>query len=267
MSVSTIDWDRSGFQQALKRRPITRLTLALKIKFLPFNGYKPTLQVLVVTKAKSAGSACYLPKFTGWSQVTVFGESAGAVSIGILFLNSGFEKLARAAVSHRARLSGFQLLRKHSLRFWSLVQLTPHSHLNLFADRVFGMISLNLYPAVPSLIRSRVSAPRARVTYKEPSLYLLRSKPSSFPGSQTLMDPMAYILILPQTFTRKANLHVFHSLLALILTKVCCSYILSSDFTCLQARFSRRQAFLQMIVSGTGSHPTSQLTQLMALFY
>lgn len=32
-------------------------------------------------------------------QVTVFGESAGAISIGVLFLNSGLENLARAAVS------------------------------------------------------------------------------------------------------------------------------------------------------------------------
>lgn len=48
------------------------------------------------------------------NQVTVFGESAGAIMNSILFLNSPLEKLARGAVSSVNSQQFIEVLTKHS---------------------------------------------------------------------------------------------------------------------------------------------------------
>lgn len=157
MSVSTIGWDHLVFQLVLRRLLIARSTSVLRIKLRPFNGYKPTSQVLVAIKARSTGSVHLLPKFTSQSQVTVFGESAGAVSIGILFLNSGFETLARAAVSYLARLSGSWLLRKHTIQIlesgsadttFTFGPLRRQGIWNDFAQSIPGCSTINSFPCI-----------------------------------------------------------------------------------------------------------------------
>ncbi len=47
---------------------------------------------------------------TKHEQITVFGESAGAISIGSLYFNSKLETLARAAVRNNSHLEFWELL-------------------------------------------------------------------------------------------------------------------------------------------------------------
>lgn len=73
----------------------------------------------------------------GFLQVTLFGESAGAISIGLLFLNSGLDRLIRGAVSVIDFPFLFLPIRAYS-RFSNLVLLAAGQYFPLLAERATG---------------------------------------------------------------------------------------------------------------------------------
>ena len=90
-----------GSHRARKPKTAVSSTSGSRTNLQRCNGCKITSRRLVETHRRYAD----LKLLTSWGisrtiadQVTLFGESAGAVSIGDLYLNSNLEKLARGAV-------------------------------------------------------------------------------------------------------------------------------------------------------------------------
>jgi hypothetical protein len=193
-------------------------------------------------------SARFSYPVTGFKRrkVTVFGESAGALSASHHYLNENFSTVARAAV--RPRLPHYaRSASSHggtTRRFSNLELVLPLPSLMVTAQLLLGCSSQttrDLAPRPRQITRSLASSPPTHLIFEPAWTPLLPSNYSPF--SPFLMGPRAFSATSPLGDYRMGRADKCHLWLAQPLMKVCFFQAHDGTLTLAQGRCSFRRTF------------------------